>query len=494
MKQLSRPKLSKSRFVAGLQCPLRLWNQCYQPALAAETSAAQQALFDTGHAVGRLATYLYPGGVLIEEDHLHHEEAVQSTLQALESSRLPALYEAAFIVDGIRVRADILERRRGNKWNLVEVKSATSVKDVYIPDVALQYHVLQGAGIKLAQAGILHLNNQYVFDGHELDLKNLFLFSDLTEAVVTYQEKLPTRLAELRKMLEGVSPPAIEPSRHCMKPYKCEFWEHCTKEKSKFWVITLPGISKKKMSELRAGGVEDIRDIPAGFPVNAMQARIMGCVQNDKEYLDPELAQALEDIEYPVHFLDFETIAPAIPRYAGTRPYQTIPFQWSDHVLHEDGALEHREFLYEHDGDPREAVCVSLLETLGERGSIFIYTKYEISVINGLAKALPRYQEELYAIPWRCKDLCSAIRNHYYHPDFSGSFSLKAVLPAIMPEMQYSTLAIQEGTQASLEFLRMIDPSTPGAEKDRIREALLTYCRYDTQAMVRLREELLNRL
>jgi len=480
--------------VAGLQCPLRLWNQCYRPELAAETSPAQQALFDTGHEVGRLATRLYPGGVLIEEDHLHHEEAVETTVQVLKRRSVRALYEGAFLVDGIRVRADILERRRGNKWNLIEVKSSTSVKDVHLPDVALQYHVLQAAGLELAQAGILHLNNQYVFDGHDLDLENLFIFSDLTEAAVAYQEQLPAKLTEFRKMLTGVSPPEIEPSRHCMKPYGCEFWEHCTKEKPRFWVFTLQGRSWKKITELRAAGIEDIRDIPDGFPLTDMQARITGCVQGEKEYLEPELAQALEDVEYPVHFLDFETIAPAVPRYARTRTYQAIPFQWSDHVLHEDGKLEHREFLYEQDGDPREEFCGSLLEALGERGTIFIYTTYEIGVIKGLVKALPRYEETLSAIPWRCKDLCAAIRDHYYHPDFGGSFSLKVVLPAIVPEMQYSTLDIQEGTQASIEFLRMIDPSTPGAERDRIKRALLTYCRQDTLAMVRLREELLKRL
>ena len=490
---MEHPKLSKSRFVAGLQCPLRLWNQCYRAELAAEPSPAQQALFDTGHEVGRLATRLYPGGALIEEDHLHHEEAVRSTLQALATHSLSALYEAAFLTDGIRVRADILERLPQGRWNLIEVKSATSVKDVYIPDVALQYHVLQAAGLDVARAGILHLNTRYFFDGCKLDLTRLFHFADLTGDVVVYQEQLGARLAEFRTMLARSEPPEIEPGRQCVTPYTCEFRQHCTREKPRFWVFTLPGLTEKKYAQLRAAGIEDIRDIPAGFRLTAMQARVARCIQEEREYLGPELTGVLHDVEYPVHFLDFETIAPAIPRYAGTRSYQAVPFQWSDHVLARDGTLEHHEFLHDQETDPRPVFYASLLEALGDRGSIFIYTGYELGVMKGLASALPSHGLRFAAIADRCKDLHAAIRSHYYHPDFGGSFSLKAVLPSVVPEMGYGGLAVQQGNQASLEYLRMIDPSTPDPERKGLRSDLLAYCRHDTLAMVRLREELLRR-
>ena len=486
------PMLSKSRFLAGLQCPLRLWYQCYNRDLATPVSPSQQAIFDTGNEVGRLATELYPGGVLIEEDHLHHREAVESTRAAMADPGVPAIYEAGFVHDSVRVRVDVLERTQGGKWNLIEVKSSTSAKDVHLPDVAVQYRVLRGKGLDLARAGILHLNNEYVYDGRRLDLEQFFIFTDLTREAIDHQGEVQANLRRLKEMLAGQAPPRVEPGQHCSNPYRCEFWEHCTKGKPEFWVMNLSGISQKKLNELAALDVEDIHDIPDDFPLTALQARIRECVAEGKEYVAPELADELRDVEFPIHFLDFETIGSAIPRYEGTRPYQTIPFQWSDHVLYEDGTLEHPEFLHDEDTDPREAFCRTLLETLGDTGTIVIYTTYEVGVMTSLADDLPQYAGRLLAALDRIKDLHATVKTYFYHPDFQGSFSLKKVLPALVPSMAYEGLAIQEGTQASLEYLRMLDPSTRPEERKKIRADLLIYCGHDTLAMVRIREELMN--
>jgi len=297
----------------------------------------------------------------------------------------------------------------------------------------------------------------------------------------------------LREMLRASTPPDVAPSRHCRNPYPCEFWEHCTADKPEFWIMNLSGISQNKLDDLAALGVEAIRDVPASFPLTALHQRIKACVSDQEEYVAPELAEELRQVEYPIHFLDFETIGPGIPRYANTKPYQTIPFQWSDHVLFENGKLDHREYLHEEDTDPREQVARTLLETLGDKGTIFMYTSYELDVTRGLSEGLPRYRQRLLATLDRFKDLYAAIKRHFYHPQFHGSFSLKAVLPALVPSMKYENLAIQEGTQASLEYLRMLDPSTPSDERRRIKGNLLTYCAHDTLAMVRIREELLKR-
>jgi predicted RecB family nuclease len=264
--------LSKSRFLAGLHCPLHLWYQCYNRELASGVSPSQQAIFDMGHEVGRLATQLYPGGVLIEEDHFHHEEAVQSTLKATKDPNVAAIYEAAFISDGVRIRVDVLERLNNGKWNLIEVKSATSVKDLYLPDVAVQYHVLRGSGLNINTAGILHLNNQYVYDGVQLDLTSLFTFSDLTDEVLDLQTIIPSQLAGLKEMLAQTAPPEIYPSKDCINPYKCEFWEHCTAEMPKYWVMRLGGISQTKFSQLVEMGIEDISHVPDSFPLSTLQS------------------------------------------------------------------------------------------------------------------------------------------------------------------------------------------------------------------------------
>ena len=251
--------LSKSRFLAGLQCPLRLWHQCYNRDLASEVSPVQQTVFDTGHEVGRLATKLYPEGVLIEENHLHHKEAVQSTLAAIQDPNIPSIYEAAFIHDDVRVRVDILERLNDGKWNLIEVKSSTSEKDIYLPDVAVQYHVLKGSGIDVGRVILMHLNNQYVYDGNNLLLEQLFLHTDMTQEALEYQNQIPSLLFGFNDMLAKAEEPEICPGRHCKKPYECEFWAHCTKDLPEHWVMELSGITQEKLNDLEAMGIYDIR-------------------------------------------------------------------------------------------------------------------------------------------------------------------------------------------------------------------------------------------
>ncbi len=487
------PLLSKSRFLAGLQCHLRLWYQCYDRDLAPEVSPSQQAIFDTGHEVGRLATRLYPGGVRIEEDHLHHKKAVQSTIKAMQNPSVEAIYEAAFFYDDVRIRVDILERTGNESWNLLEVKSSTSVKDVYYPDVAVQYYVLKGCGLKISRAGILHINNQYVYDGVRLDLKALFPFKDLTDQVKAMQPEIPARLAALKAMLANSDAPDVKPSRHCSNPYDCEFWDHCTKDMPEFWVFNINGIGQTRLDELAGLGVEKIPDIPDTFPLSEIQNRIRISVTHQQSFISDELKAELDKMQYPIHFLDFETVSPAIPRYADTRPYQTIPFQWSDHILDADGKLTHREYLCSENKDPREEFTHTLRNALETEGSIVIYTSYETRVLNSLIDHFPRYADELQSFIERFIDLHAIIRNNYYHPKFYGSFSLKNVLPALLPEMTYDKLAIQDGIQAALEYLRMIDASTSSAEKNRIRKNLLIYCGQDTLAMVKIREVLLKR-
>lgn len=485
------PRLSKSRFIAGLQCPLRLWHQINNPELSAKVSPAQQAVFDMGHEVGRLATRVYPSGVLITEDYLHHAKAVLSTQAALQNTEIGSVYEAAFLENGVRIRVDVLERVSGGKWNLVEVKSSTSVKENYTYDVAIQLHVLNAAGLKIDRVYLMHLNNQYAYDGNTLDLNKLFALSDLTVFARKLKAEVSKLLGELKSMLGAPEPPRILPSRHCKKPYLCEFWEHCTRDMPQHWIMELPGITQKRLDDLEGMGVSTIERTPDTFPLTKIQARIRESVITDSTYVSPKLAGLLTDVEYPVHFLDFETVSPAIPCYAKTKPYQAIPFQWSDHILHHDGTLDHKEYLSEDKADPREEFAQTLLQCLGEEGTIFIYTSYEKTVIKDLAGYLPALSGKLLALCDRFKDLYNIIRNHYYHPAFRGSFSLKSVLPALVPEMSYDDLEIKEGSLASVEYLKMRDPSTTPANKQAIKDNLLTYCGHDTLAMVKIRDELI---
>jgi hypothetical protein len=257
--------------------------------------------------------------------------------------------------------------------------------------------------------------------------------------------------------------------------------------------MELSGISRERLDALARMNIEDIRDVPASFPLTPLQTRIRDAVLSGTGYFSGELADELTDVRYPVHFLDFETISAAIPRYAGIRPYQALPFQWSDHVLCEDGKLVHRAYLCERDEDPRNAFAASLLDALGQKGTIFVFTMYEKEIIQQLARFLPRYSAQLLTAIDRFKDLHALVRKHAYHPAFHGSFSLKSILPALVPSMGYEALDIQDGQEASAAYLHMLDADTAPEERTRIKRALLSYCANDTLGLVRIREELLKR-
>ena len=486
------PLLSKSRFMAGLQCHKRLYLEVFHRELAEPFDAGRQAILDTGTRVGELARDLYYGGALIEEDHLHHNEAVSSTGRALADPSVRAVFEAAFVYDDIRIRADILARSGNGMFDLIEVKSGTGVKEEHIPDVAVQLYVLKGCGIHVERACLCHLNKAYVYQGGEYDLSQLFLVEDITDKAQLLQPDIPMILEKIRLPLWGLEPPEIKPGRHCSKPYPCAFAGHCLLYEPEHRVMQLPRASERLLSALENAGIEDIRDIPAGFPgLNENQQLVRDCVVSNRVHLDPYLPGALEQLEYPVHFLDFETFNPALPLYAGTRPYQVIPFQWSDHIITGDGELSHEEFLYDGFDDPREPFARSLLKALGSRGSIVVYSSYEATHIRKLAEALPHLSRDLLALlEGRIVDLLALVRNHCYHPEFHGSFSIKSVLPALVPDLGYSDLEISDGGQASAAYAEMVSPETPADHRIQLRESLLAYCKRDTEAMVRLFETL----
>jgi len=482
------PLLSKSRFAAGLQCHKRLFLGCYSPELADPLGAGQEAILETGTLVGELARQRFPDGRLIEEEYYKHDEAVAATRKVIADRSVPAICEAAFTFDDIRVRVDILVRRRGGVFDLVEVKSSTGVHDQHIPDVAIQLHVVEGAGIKIRRAFLLHIDKDYVYDGGPYDVSRLFQPEEVTKEARSFaRTSIPRALAEMRAPLRHDDPPAVEIGGHCTRPYQCPFYGHCREGGPVHHIEQLPWASARLLGELIEAGIRDIRNIPKGFTgLSELQRRVRDCVVAGQPHLDPELSTTLRGVTHPVQFLDFETFGPALPVYPGTRPYQTIPFQWSLHVRDGNGVLRHQSFLADGDCDPREGFAASLLDALGSTGTIVAYSGYEQTIIRQLAGDLPRLAERLLSLNERFLDLLELLRAHYYHPAFHGSYSIKAVLPVLVPGAGYHDLEIRQGGQASLAFAQIIAPETEEKEKERLRGALLAYCQRDTEAMVRV--------
>ncbi len=484
------PRLSKSKFLSGLQCHKRLYLEVHHPFLATKPDAATQAMFDMGTEVGELARSRFSGGVLVTAGYRQTEAALTQTAELIRDLTVPAIFEAAFVHSGVLIRADILERVRTAEgqpcgWHLIEVKSSTKVKDVHLEDLAVQSEVILGAGLALVSVSLMHINTGYLYRDGAIDLTELFAIQDLSEAVAQRRAAVPERLATMNRILLQMQPPVIEPDRHCHTPYECPFWEHCTKDKPARWIHYLPG-SKHVVGQLIELGVTTIDEIPDGTKLSPVQRR----VKENVEWMSEKLGPVLKAVQYPVHHLDFETVMLAVPRFSETRPYQALPVQWSNHVEQATGELRHEEFLHKDMSDPREVLAESLLASLGNTGNICVYSPYERSVIEQLAEALPSLRTALRALVRRIWDLHPIVRDHYYHPLFDGSYSLKEVLPALVPSLRYDDLVIKEGGHAASQYYRMVFLETDWVERATIEEALLRYCARDTLAMVELRRAL----
>ncbi len=366
----TKPRLSKSRFVAGLQCLKRLYLMVNEPEEGAEVSEATQIILDQGKEVGKLATELFKGGVLVEEDHRHSREAAEKTELLMKDKKISAIFEAGFTCDNIHVRVDILERLPRNKWHLIEVKSTNELKDYHLPDVAIQKYVLEQSGLKVARASLMHLNKDYVHDGKKYRLKKLFKIDDVTADMKILENELPKRIAGQRQVLIKKRPPKIEPGKQCTKPFECEFYDSCNPEQPMDWIGNLYKVSEKKLAELQAQGIDSIKKIPENFQLTAIQQRMRECLKKKRPFFSNELSRKLAELTKPVYFMDFETINPALPQHKGMRPYNQLPFQWSVHLLCGNGSKPgHYEFLHDNAQDPREIFLKKLLAVLEQHKS-----------------------------------------------------------------------------------------------------------------------------
>jgi hypothetical protein len=484
-------KISKSKFVAGVQCLKRLYWEVHAPELAAQPDASAEAIIEQGHEVGLLAQQLFPGGVEVASSSGGLDDALRTTRE-LVAKEVPAIFEATFEHGGVLVRVDILHRRRNNRWRLIEVKSSTDLRDHYLWDVGIQSRVVSRSGLDLESSCLMHVNRKYVYHGGTIDARQFFRVRNLTRRIARLAPKLTIQLRAELAILAVPKTPEIAPGRQCTEPVTCEFFCRCNTPRPDDHVGHLPRIHARAVEELVEMGVESIHDIPGDFPLNERQRRACTSVQTGEPWFSTELKKELKSLRYPLYFMDFETVNPAIPRFAGMRPFDQIPFQWSVHVEREPSAVpEHYEFLATDASDPRCEFIGSLCSALGKCGSIVVYNEaFESQRLADLAAWFPKFARQIKLIQRRLWDLLPVIRNRVYHPGFAGSYSLKAVLPALVPEMTYDGMDVANGMDAGLAWESLVQGNLDGVERDRVEKALLDYCRQDTLALVRLVEKL----
>jgi predicted RecB family nuclease len=479
-------RLSKSRVLAGLQCHKRLWWTVHEPASPElQPDDALQALFDDGTYVGRVARTHVPGGVLIDLPYNAYDERIARTEAALQRGT-PVIYEASFRAGQVFASVDVLERRPEGT-SLIEVKSTTRVKEQHLPDVAVQAHVLSQSGVKAARLEIMHLNRACAYP----DLSNLFTRTDVTEPACSALEMMPRAIQEQLAMLAGPIP-EVAIGEHCSTPYECPFKGRCWPTLPPHHVSTLYAAGRRARL-LEEQGYATIHELPDDIPLKAVQDRQRRAVQAGRLIVEPDLAAALRDLEPPLAFLDFETVGLPIPVWNGCHPYDAVPVQFSCHVEDAGGRLSHHEWLAEGPGDPRPALAERLIRACSSARTIVVYyAAFERDCLQRMADALPALAGPLRSFADRLVDLLPMVRNHIYHPAFGGSFSLKSVLPAMVPELRYDLLPIGDGQTASLELERLMFQEAEMAPEARaqLREDLLRYCQQDTWGLVKLLERL----
>jgi hypothetical protein len=442
--------LSKSTFMAGIQCQKRLYlSKFRRDLLPEEVDEQQQAIFDAGIDTGLLAQQLFPNGIdaspLTPFDYQKSVKRTQSYLMTND-----VIYEACFQYEGALCAIDILVRK-DDLWYAFEVKGTNSVKPQHLADAAFQYYVMTRSGLPLGDISIVHFNSSYVRRG-DLDVQALFTATSVLNDVIEQQDSVKENIEVLKAMLAAKVEPEIEVGTHCTNPYECPFIDHCWKDVAEEETEALSTEATVETSSLQ------------GF---------------------------VSELKYPLYYFDFETAMYGIPPYDESSPWQALPFQYSLHQQQKpQSTCTHSEYIGDGKSDPREALILKLINDLGTKGTILAWhASFEISCLKGLIRNFPQYEKPLQSIIHRMVDLKIPFSKKWIDiPACKGSASIKVVLPVFIPELSYEDLDIQEGMTASFVYsqLQYQDEATQQTQQKQ----LLEYCKLDTFAMVRIFEKI----
>jgi hypothetical protein len=488
---LEKHILSKSTFLRGLQCAKSLYLYKNFIQFRDAPSAERQSIFNRGNHVGVFAQQLFPGGTDATPARRSDNITAVERTQELIASGAEVIYEAAFQSEQVLAILDILVKKEG-KWYAYEVKSSTKISHTYLLDASLQYWVITNSGLDLEDISLIIINNQYIKNG-DVDPHGLFSFRSVKKEALSNQPMISEKITQSKLVAADAKMPEMKIGEHCFSPYSCDFMSTCWKHVPANSVFEITGISKADQFALFDAGFRTIPEIPAENQLGKNVNIHINAFKTNTPVINKEaLRTFLDKITYPLYFMDFETFMPAIPIYNGTKPYQHLPFQFSLHYrLSEGEEVKHAEFLAEQGFDPRKAFLENLLKHTEGPGTILVFDALmEKNVLNGLKKDFPEHTAAVDDRLSRIVDLMQPFQEKsFYHPAMKNSFSIKNLLPAIVPELSYSSLKISSGSIAMIAFEKL------QAEMDmfkilEVREQLLEYCKMDTLAMVKVFEVL----
>jgi hypothetical protein len=481
---LTQSGLSKSKLISHLQCEKKLWLSTYKSGQAKHDQAALTRM-ERGNILGAVARSIFPGGSLVDTND--RSSAVAKTKSLLKTNSGP-IYEAAFTYDGIQVFIDILVPEEDG-YHLIEIKSATEVSTQHIIDTAIQVWVAERTGAKINRVSVGFINNKFVYPG-EKKYDGLFKLKDISNDISTYSPIIEGWVRSARDILSN-SDPLTPIGKQCKSPFECEFQDYCKSLVPNLPKYPLSDLKLKKLDlkKLEDKGYTNLLEVPIELVEDPKKARLHRSILSGENYVSENAKTEIDAIPYPRYYLDFETIAHGLPEWPGTRPYQQIPFQWSCHIEHSDGHIEHQEFLAEPTQDPRKDCMTSLMSLFDgfKHGSMIAYhAGFEKRILRDLAKLYPETQLLFNSICNQTYDLLPICRNNFYNRDMHGLWSIKHVLPAIAPDLNYQALEIANGQMAQTAFVKMCAEGLSDDEIIKLRADLLKYCKLDTLAMVKI--------
>ena len=487
--------LSKSGYCQCVQCKKILWLNKYKPDTAA--GGDKEAIFETGRKVGELAKGLFGEYEDIPFDK-NYSVMIDKTEELLQE-KPNIITEASFSYNNNFCRVDIL-KNDVDGVEIYEVKSSTKLKDIHLDDAAFQYFVLSNLGLNVKKVCIVHINSKTYIRGKDLDINQLFNIVDVTDIVLQKQDEVRNNIDAINEFMDKhdkYNEPDIDIGLYCKDPYSCAFWEYCTRDLPKPNVFDLKcRMLKKTKCKLYKEGKISFEDLQHEKLGEKCLEQIDFELNNREPKIDKEaIMKFLNGLKYPLYFIDYESFNPAIPEYEGTKAYQQIPFQYSLHIIREEGApVEHIEYLADvNDKNMIRNFAESMIKNIPEDGSVLVYYKpFEATRNEEIGEMYPDLKEEMDRINGNMVDLEFPFKERYYYvKEMQGYSSIKYVLPALYPEdpeLDYSNLAlVHKGDDASNAFLSLKYKSPE--EQRIIREALLEYCKLDTLAMVKIWEK-----
>lgn len=442
-------QLSKSDYMLFLKHPAWLWVKKNNPKKIPPIDENTQAMFDAGHQFEPYAESLFPEGVSLGfSDYDEYRSLPQRTQDAIERGD-QVLFQPRFEWKDFTCICDIVSFVGDKEVDLYEIKASTRAKPEHEYDLAFQTSVLEGSGLKVRNISVIHVNNQYVRHG-EIKADEITVFTDITEAVRAKGEATQQHMAQALTVAKSSTMP--DPNPDLAKLGSKKDWLPIYQN--------LVGVTEEDISE----------DIQPTI---------------DKE----AIKQFLSELEYPLYFLDYETMSGLIPYFDGHRPYQQVPFQYSLHILESpDAKLTQKEYLHRDNSDPSRPLTERLLKDIGDKGSVIVWFEgFEKARNSELGEMLPEYKEAMEAINDRVVDLMIPFKLKWYDdPRFNGSASIKQVLPVVCPHLSYKELGIQEGGSAQRLWMEAILDEKRANQKDQILDDLIEYCKLDTLAMVEI--------